>query len=169
MFHDRLGQQHRILHRARAGHRAGTAGMAFHDRGIQLVAAFGVEHSALAGVEQRRILHHPHRGDHRLARAAAALQHGVAGVERLIERGLVFGLLGRRQVLAGDDPGAAMDDQGGARRFGGDGCGGESEGEDGGFHGRAPVAFRHDTQSGHGQPWWRSASIGSSCEALRAG
>ncbi len=97
---------------ADAGDRAGIAIVALHQRGVEFVAAVGVEHRAEACVEARRILEHDDRGDDRIERAAAARQHRVAGIERAVEVGADRRFVLGAQGVAFDDTGAAMDGEG---------------------------------------------------------
>lgn len=139
MLHDRLGQQNRIFDGAHTGHRAGLAGVAFHQRGIQFVTALGVVDRAFAGIEQRRVFQHGDAGDDRLAGAAAALQYGIAGIERGVQGFFVADLVFRRKLCPGDDSGTAVDDEGGFRRCGGNGRHQQDSDEYGGFHDFIPT------------------------------
>ena len=70
--HDPPRQQDGIADVVYAGDRAGVEVRAVHDRGIEFVAAFGVEHGAATGVEERRVLEQLHGVGHRVQAAAAA-------------------------------------------------------------------------------------------------
>src|SRR3546814_2763429 len=74
--------------------------------------AVGIEYRAVPGIEARRILQRPRRGLDRVERAAAAGEHGVAGVERHVEVGMDRAFVVGAELVALDDAGAAVDDQG---------------------------------------------------------
>src|SRR3546814_6972315 len=74
--------------------------------------AVGIEYRAVPGIEARRILQRPRRGLDRVERAAAAGEHGVAGFERHVEVGMDRAFVVGAELVALDDAGAAMDDQG---------------------------------------------------------
>ena len=112
LLHHGAREAHRIPRARDAGDRAGAARAAVHDRGVELVAALGAEHRALAGIEQRIVLEHTHRGFHRIEAGPAGLEHARAGGQRRIEAGAVGGFLFGCEVLALHDAGAAMHGQG---------------------------------------------------------
>jgi hypothetical protein len=93
------------------GHGAGGLGAAVHDGGVELADAIGVEHGALAGVEERGVLHDVDGGRDGLQRRTATLEHRVAGVECLREAGAILGLALGSHGAAGDDAGSAVNDQ----------------------------------------------------------
>ena len=106
------------------GDRARVERAPIHDRGIELADALGVHDRAVAGVEERRVLHDLDRGDDRVEAGAAALEDAVADGQRFAEFLAILGLEGGRQLLAKNDAGPAVDDEaeGGIRhgdRFGG--------------------------------------------------
>ena len=80
-----------------------------------------------------------HTGDDRLSGAAATLQNGITGIKGGIQCFFITRLIFSRKLGPGDDPGTAMDDQGGFRRFGGNnGRHKQDSGKYGGFHGFYP-------------------------------
>lgn len=160
------GKPHRMAHRHQARDRPGTAVPPVHDGGIELMPAFRGEYGTTPCVEVRRIFEHGHRRFHRVQGAATGRQDGVAHVERACEIGMDRGLDLGYQTALFDHPGASMDGQG------------KWPAGRGRAHGAGPV--RHDGRPAysrrHAAPvppptayCERSASIGSSCEALRAG
>src|SRR5690606_14866407 len=142
------------------------------------VPVFGSEDRAVPGVEARRTLQRPCRRLDRIQRAAAAGAHGMACVEGGVEVGMDRALVVGTEAVALDDAGAAMDDQG-------DGVGvlrvHRDRISDRGLEPRPALpqvgatprrAFAFAGKAvGDVAPTycWRSASIGSSCDALRAG
>jgi len=82
-----------------------------HDRGVELVGPVPGEHRALAGVEQRRILHDDDRRLDRVERVAAVLEHLDPGIERRLERGLVGRPLLGRHLLGIERACPAVDGQ----------------------------------------------------------
>ena len=139
VLHDRLSEQNGILDGAHPGDGAGLAGVSFHQRGIQFMAAFGVIDRAFAGVEQGGVFQHSDAGNDGLAGTATALQHGIAGIECRIQGFFIANLIFGRKLRPTDDPGSAVNDEGGFRRCGsGNGRHKQDSGKHGGLHGFYP-------------------------------
>ena len=107
-LHDHARKLDRVLDVPHARDGAGFLRRAVHDGGVELVDAGVVEHRALAGVEERRVLQDLHRRDHGVEARAAFLEHGIAGVERALEVGAVGALVFGGHRGAADHAGAAV-------------------------------------------------------------
>ena len=123
LVHDVAGEVDRILDVVDAGNGARRQRTTVHDGGVQFADAVGVHDGALAGVEQRGILHDVDRRGDGLEGGAPFLQHGVTRVEGRGEFGPILRLECGRHLVADDHPGAAVDDEAVFR--GRDGVGGE--------------------------------------------
>ena len=87
-----------------------------HHGGVQFIAARGGEDGAAASVEQRVVLHDFDRRLHGIHRGSAGGEDGLPGLKRAMQGGAIRRILFRRQAVALDDPGAAVDGQRPCRR-----------------------------------------------------
>ena len=116
MLHHRARQQDRVPDRGHAGDGAGAARVAFHDRGIEFVAALGIEHRALAGVEPAASPPAPRSA----AATASSARAARLPAPRCRRRARDRGRRGSRDSSSAltarcdDHAGAAVDDQRGA-------------------------------------------------------
>src|SRR5690606_14849225 len=87
VLHDLARRQHRVAHARDIGDGAAAQRGAIHDGGVQLMGARAGEHAAMARIEQRAVLQQAHRFGHRVERAAAGGQHGLAGRQNAVQGG----------------------------------------------------------------------------------
>jgi hypothetical protein len=88
-LHHEAGEHDGVAHASHAGDCACSERLAVHDRGIELVAAFVGEDGALAGVEELGVLQDADGRDDGIEGVRAALELGVARIERTLEIGAI--------------------------------------------------------------------------------